>query len=349
MHDRLAALGHEARAVRHRVPAEYMPAFERVEEGMSLLADRIAHAVSAAKQSAASAPFYGASASEAASPAIPPHVIMHSSSSPPPRSRWQRRIHIRRMLPPPRLPRCAPPPLLPRRPPPRRWVSIRSTWWIASCPRPSTPGTASRPRLSPASYETPDDGFDRTAGTEEAAPHGVPEVGRDWLEARFADIAARVEQSLHDIRPDNSFLALGRRFDQFEERFGSVLDGVATRSDVEGLRLVEAHINELAAQFEHAQAQLGRLDTIENQLHAVVERLAETALNHGPADLEHLVAEAADRAARRVSEIQQPAPDLGRLLRRGRNRHLPLCRDCPSGARRACGSGSRRRAVARPS
>ncbi len=313
MHDRLAALGHEARAVRHRVPAEYMPAFERVEEGMSLLADRIAHAVSAAKQSAASAPFYGASASEAASPAIPPHVIMHSVVQPaaPVEVAAPHSYSAHAAAAAPAALRSAAPAAAPAAPAEMGVDPFDMVDRVV----PETEHTWDREQAEALArvYETPDDGFDRTAGTEEAAPHGMPEVGRDWLEARFADIAARVEQSLHDIRPDNSFLALGRRFDQFEERFGSVLDGVATRSDVEGLRLVEAHINELAAQFEHAQAQLGRLDTIENQLHAVVERLAETALNHGPAELEHLVAEAADRAARRVSEIQQPAPDLGRL------------------------------------
>jgi hypothetical protein len=42
MQERLASLGHDARAVRPAVPAEYRPGFERIEDGMSLLAARIA-------------------------------------------------------------------------------------------------------------------------------------------------------------------------------------------------------------------------------------------------------------------------------------------------------------------
>ena len=42
MQDRLAAMGHEARSMRARVPENFQPAFERIEAGMSELALRIA-------------------------------------------------------------------------------------------------------------------------------------------------------------------------------------------------------------------------------------------------------------------------------------------------------------------
>lgn len=46
MQDRLEILGHEARLTRPQVPNEYLPGFNRIEDGMSLLAARIAQSYS---------------------------------------------------------------------------------------------------------------------------------------------------------------------------------------------------------------------------------------------------------------------------------------------------------------
>lgn len=99
-----------------------------------------------------------------------------------------------------------------------------------------------------------------------APPTDVAGADRTWLDARLSDIAARVERSMMDLRPDSSVAALGERFETFEQRFVTALDGVATRSDVEGLRIVEAHIAELADQIDRTRSELSRLDAIETQL-----------------------------------------------------------------------------------
>ena len=44
MQSRLIGLGGKAETVRSRVPEEYAPAFQRIEDGVALLADRIAEA-----------------------------------------------------------------------------------------------------------------------------------------------------------------------------------------------------------------------------------------------------------------------------------------------------------------
>ncbi|MEQ1712911.1 MAG: hypothetical protein ABL908_16125, partial [Hyphomicrobium sp.] len=140
------------------------------------------------------------------------------------------------------------------------------------------------------------------------------DIEREWLEERFADIAHRVEQSLAEMRPESSFLALGRRFEQFEERMASVLEDVATRSDVEGLRLIEAHISELAQHLDQTQMQLERLDGIEAQLNVVVSRLTDDRFvepsepGHFPAaQLDEIVSRTADRVASQLVGMGQIA------------------------------------------
>lgn len=142
----------------------------------------------------------------------------------------------------------------------------------------------------------------------------VADIEREWLEERLAEVARRVETSLADLRPDSSLAALGQRFDQFEQRFSSALDDVATRHDVEGLRLVEAHISELTAQLEQAQAQLARLDGIESQFAELRDKLSDEqilALFGGlvptEQDLTRFAEEAAGKVADRVI-AQLPAP-----------------------------------------
>lgn len=131
---------------------------------------------------------------------------------------------------------------------------------------------------------------------------------RDWLDQRLSEIAARIEQSMADLMPDLSIENLGSRFDAFEERMGSVLGDVASRSDVESLRMLEAQINDLATHVEQAERQLGRLDSIEQQLQAVVEHLSEApaglsgeTVAHPEPDFQSLASIAAEHVAERFA------------------------------------------------
>jgi localization factor PodJL len=110
------------------------------------------------------------------------------------------------------------------------------------------------------------------------APRAAPppaELGHDgaWLEQRFAAIAERLQQSLAGDNALTSLAAMNSRLDGLEERFGAALTTVAQRSDVAGLRLMEAHIAELTTQFETLRAQLDRLDTIDGTLRDLAARL----------------------------------------------------------------------------
>lgn len=147
-----------------------------------------------------------------------------------------------------------------------------------------------------------------------AAAHDV-----DWFEDRFAGIALKVEHSLAELHPDKSMAKLNGRLDDLETHLSAVLHEVATRSDLEALRLIEEHVESLARHAELANTQFSRLDEIEQQLTTVVHRLAglESGQTAGDAakldaDLAQLIDAAADRAVERLAS----APDPESLTRR---------------------------------
>lgn len=141
------------------------------------------------------------------------------------------------------------------------------------------------------------------------------EADRQWLESQLADLAHRVESSLAELKPDRALADLNHRFDQLEERWNSALTDVATRSDVEGLKIVEAHIIELTQKLEQAQAQFARLDAIEAQIADVVGQLSDDqivqlfgGLVPTEEDLSRFAEAAAEKvAARIIAEMPQAA------------------------------------------
>ena len=147
---------------------------------------------------------------------------------------------------------------------------------------------------------------------------------REWLEGRFAAIASRIEQSFADNRVEHVFGDFDRRLGELEARFGTALESVATRADVEGLRIVEAHINELAAHFDQTQAHLGRLDTVEQHLGDLLHQVSDerfatlfaqhavgTAQGSSEEDIEAVAMAVADRVASRMPQQSQLAVTHG--------------------------------------
>ena len=110
-----------------------------------------------------------------------------------------------------------------------------------------------------------------------AAAASVPAAAADhaWFETRFSEIASHIDQALADVRPDQSFFAIGQRLDQFERHFGQAFENVATRGDVESVRLIEAHMSELVDHLENTNSQLARIDALENQIAGIAEKLED--------------------------------------------------------------------------
>lgn len=344
LQDRLSSLGRDARSLRSRVPDQFQTAFERIEAGMAELAARIAEAEAHQGEpirtpgddfapmrhgglepvqeisvpAAAASPAF---VSEANSAEEAPMALRSASSA---------------LSASQRVPKAGP---------------VVDTFDVIE----SLPGDVTDPWDRDAAnalasvYEGeprtfPQDPYaaqiPETPRIYQPAPAagatGGPSVDHGWLEKRFAEISERIEASLSDIRPDQSFFALGQRIDQFERSFAQALDNVATRQDVESVRLIEAHMVELVTHLENTQNQLQRFDVIEDQLGAIAQRLnevheiAQSAGDAGPAepapqiDIEAVARAAAHEAAaqaasRFAAQPQAPAhvpgiDDMRRLM-----------------------------------
>jgi localization factor PodJL len=156
---------------------------------------------------------------------------------------------------------------------------------------------------------------------EAGAPQSIPSHDQAWLEARFADISALLQRSLADRDPATSLAALDRRLDLFERRLDGALSGMVLGSDPAGLKLIDAHVTELAEHFETIRQQLTRLDAIDGQLHELARALEGTqqrpsaeAATLGEDAVVALVDAAADRAAIRLAaSMPADAGNQGRI------------------------------------
>jgi len=137
-----------------------------------------------------------------------------------------------------------------------------------------------------------------------------------WLEARFADIAERVEHSLAAHSPHNALLAIGARFDQLEQRFDRALDEITSPKNAEGepLKAVEQQLTDLFSQLDRVTGQLGRLDAIESRLSDLRQGLSDeqmTRLMGALAPTEEKLTALATSAAERVAEsIRREMPSV---------------------------------------
>lgn len=329
MQDKIGSMGREASSIRSRVPEQFAAAFERIEAGMAELAARVADAGATPKSEETNQHF---AAETLAQPASLQPASHQPSSHRAPASQASHDV-------PPMALRSA---VDPNAPPPRRREEnvgrAQNKVDTFDVIESSLPGDASDPwdRESAEAlsdiYESSGVTFaTKPAATAAGLPQpaafisqgpvataAAPGVDAAWLETRFSEITTRIEQSLADISPDQSFFSLSQRLEQFERQFNSAIDSVATKTDVEGVRLIEAHISEIAGHLEDTHGQLVRLDAIEHQLNAISEKLGEVhrvAIETGgstegggfaPQDIDvHAVAKAAaEQAASHFAGLQ---------------------------------------------
>lgn len=295
MQERLASLGQDVRAVRPKVPEEYRPGFERIEDGMSLLANRIAETyfarASAAVPAAASAHAFSSArdahleAASAAPVTLPQSAIAN--------------VEAGFALAAPQT-FSQPNPLRSSSPGQMRaragayGADVDTFDVVESLPgNPAEPWSPDQAAALSRLYSTREALFGDSAelvqdtasayvpsAANTALPLvGLPRAGNtDALERRLNDIAVRIETSLA-ARPQAGLESLDQRLDLFEQRMSVTLKGVASRADVEGLRLAENHLEDLRAQFEHTNRELERLDGLEQQLHAIAQQVTEERLN----------------------------------------------------------------------
>ncbi|MGE5266058.1 MAG: hypothetical protein ACM3L9_01715, partial [Deltaproteobacteria bacterium] len=319
LRDRLAALGRDANDARGTAAAAVAPIYERIEYGLADLADRIG-ALDEADQSPVlplSAPAALKSASGAAGisvedrpvpTGIDPFDIVGCDDDD--RAGWDP-VDAEALT---------------------RIYEESDAALVRKSPRADAPSDANIPG-EPSSMRAAPATTSADLFASPVAEHADAMTGLDqtWLDRRLSEIALRIEQSLETLRADAGVDGFGSRFDAFEARMSTVIGDVATRSDVESLKVLEGQIQELAAHLEQTELQLGRLDGIEQQLEAVIEHLASEIPNAqravpeaapGP-DLKSLAAIAAEEVAQRLAgsmNVAGPGGDvrideLGALLR----------------------------------
>lgn len=137
------------------------------------------------------------------------------------------------------------------------------------------------------------------------------DLERAWLGHRITDFTQRIKRSLADMRPQSSLVALEERIDQFQKRIAVALDDVARRSDVEGLRRIEAHVGDLGGKLGVVQSQLTRIDGIEGQLQTVMHRLSDERFGkiagRASSDLEAVARIAAEETHARFAQPEGPS------------------------------------------
>ena len=293
MQDRLAALSQDARAIRPRVPNEYLPGFDRIEDGMSLLAHRIAETYAARGPALPAAPVPVESASRTANaiahpapvavgaPVFAEPVAHHGEPS-----ALQQPNALRSAAAGQMRPRAG-----------SYGADVDTFDVVESLPgNPAEPWSPDQAAALSRLYSSREALFSDPAElTVEhvpaavAAPVGNPTVyptaslapatDAHNLERRLADIATRVEASLAAARSDSALMSMDHRLDAFESRMAAALNGVAGSNGDQGLRQIEAQIEDLRAQFEQAQFELARLDGLERQLRGVVQQVSDERLS----------------------------------------------------------------------
>ncbi len=137
----------------------------------------------------------------------------------------------------------------------------------------------------------------------------APVIEQGWLEERFAEIALKIEESLGELRDDETLSELTNRFGDFEARMGSALEDVAKRHDLDALKSAEEQIDSMIGYFERVESQLARIDGLEQQMEALLARFSDEslsellAMNAAPsASSETDLASIADAAAESVAQ-----------------------------------------------
>lgn len=276
MRDRLTSLSDEARSIRSQVPYEFGPDVERIQQQMHRLGERL---------------------SDLSRGALVPYASMQRVS--------ERRVKEVRYVTEDdvRVGRAQPDEIITLGGPAagRRSGAVDTPWDEAAANAlvelyESGEAYLSSGRSESAKVANPRSGVGAVAYRAvqnpiyacgslamEAASARAPQqqgcaMDKGVLDERFAEIAARIEQSLAQIRPEAALASLGNRFDQLEAQINTMLGQMATRADLEEVRVAEGQIEEIASQLIHFRSQMARLDMIDAHLGTLTSHLSDERL-----------------------------------------------------------------------
>lgn len=110
---------------------------------------------------------------------------------------------------------------------------------------------------------------------DQAARQPTSASQNEWLGDRFNDVTQRIKRTLSDLKPGHTVQMLEERLDQFQRHMASVLADVVRRSDIDGLRLIEAHVADLGDKLNALERHVQRLDGIEADVRSVMDQVSD--------------------------------------------------------------------------
>jgi hypothetical protein len=152
--------------------------------------------------------------------------------------------------------------------------------------------------------------------TADGEPEAEEGFDRSWLEAHLSGLAERLQQALAQANPEATFAALSGRLETIEQSFGATLGRVAQRADLEGLRVIETRVLELAEQVEQARERLDRVGAFDDEVRALARKVEEAGAQRA-SGLEKLlrdcIAEWREGEQRTASALRHIEEAIGRL------------------------------------
>ena len=162
------------------------------------------------------------------------------------------------------------------------------------------------------------------------APPEPREQDRTWLDARLADIAAKLEHTIKTCDPAPALDKFSTRLDNFEARVEAVVDRAVAAHDPESLRFIEARVREIDDQFDKVRSQLGRISTIDARVAEIwdhvqldlpsptagLPKLVEGAVSRALAAASVLKAEGAAVESSELAAFERIEDALNRLIER---------------------------------
>lgn len=296
MRDRLASLSDEARSIRLQMPYEYEPDVERIQQQMQRLGERLSdlsrgalvpyNAALRAQQPRAKEVRYVTEDDKRVGRARPDQIIalgspgaMQRAALNPGQDPWDE---------------AAATALVNLYESGEAYASfVRKEVGAPATARSSTRMVAASVRAVEKPSYGAGSGAMMSSGPQASARGCAMDDG--MLDRRFAEIAARIEEQLSQIRPEAALASLGSRFDQLETQINAMLGQMATRADLDELRLAESQIDEIAGQLQQLRRQMARLDLIDAHLGTLTSQLSD------------------DRLTRLFNEGVQVTADVGRL------------------------------------
>ncbi|MCC7253365.1 hypothetical protein [Hyphomicrobium sp.] len=142
---------------------------------------------------------------------------------------------------------------------------------------------------------------------------------QEWIGERFNDVTQRITQALSDLKPANTVAALEERLDSFQKLISSELEDVVRRADLEGLRLIEVHVNDLGDKLDELERHVSRIDGIESDVRSVMEQVSDERIaklldydSRFAADLEAVARRAAEEVHARIGDDAEQAQAVTR-------------------------------------